>query len=418
LVLVIWTLTAHEDVHVGNTLGGRFSQERTKIMVSKLFRKWIALSLVGAIVPLASGLGQDESPPAAPAVAEPIEVVLQAQSPGTSQAPNVITLITDAVQEGAKVEQAPTSEYYLGIALGELPEVAKKQLKLEHGLVVDEVLPDSPAAKAEFKSQDILIRAGDTKLAEPADILKAVDEAKDKEMRIIVLRDGQEVTLKVTPAKRPKSEAGEIKVDDLASRLPQAATQRIEEALRELKGQAGAPGALELIFPQPGVVARRVAKFVELPKNMKISITREGDGPAKIHVEREGKTWDTTDDKLGELPEDVRGQVEQMLSKVVHPMLSARARALVVPKGAHVVPPAIAPLPGVPGVPAVPPAPGATPSVARVHSYRVVEGKADSLEAKVDQILKKLGEDNEQTIEKLRDEVERLRKEVESLKNK
>jgi hypothetical protein len=193
--------------------------------------------------------------------------------------------------------------------------------------------------------------------------------------------------------------------------------------LRELKGQDGAARALELYFPRPGVVAQRTvtARIAELPKNLKISITREGDGPAKIHVEREGKVWDTTSDKLDDLPEDVRGQVEQMLSQVIRPMLSARARQLVVPKGANVVPPLLAPQPVAPGTPAVTPSPNspaATPAKSRLHAYRIAEGK-DSLEAKVDQILKKLGaDDDDKTLERLRDEVERLRKEVDALKNK
>jgi len=332
-------------------------------------------------------------------------------------------LIADEAQ--VAVEEAPTSEYYIGIALGELPEVAKKQLKLEHGLVVDDVLPDSPAARAEFKQHDVLVRAGELVFDQPTDILKAVDEAKDKEMRIIVLRDGKEMTLKVTPAKRPKPEAGdERKVETLDARAPSGVIQRLEEALQELKRQDGATRALGLYFPRPGIVAQRVqsAKLVELPKNLKISITRDGDGPAKIHVERDGKEWNTTDDKLMDLPEDVRGHVEQMLSKVIHPMLADRARRSFVggPKiapttpGAYVAPP----LPAVPGAPAAPPTP-ATPTVTRIHAYRVVEGKSDSLEAKLDLILKKLtGDDGDKSLEKLRDEVERLWKEVEELKNK
>src|SRR4029450_679047 len=131
-------------------------------------------------------------------------------------------------------------------------------------------------------------------------------------MRIIVLRDGKEMTLRVMPTRRPKPEVGgeagaEAKVErTFEARVPGSAVLRIEEALRELKGDDGAGRALGLYFPRPGVVAQEVEAAVgELPKNLKISVTREGDGPAKVHVEREGKTWDTTDDKLGELPDDV-----------------------------------------------------------------------------------------------------------------
>jgi PDZ domain len=391
-------------------------------MVSKQVRKWIALGMVGVFAPVAGAFGQGEAPQSAPPNVVPLRVTLR--SPAEGEAGGVLALISEGAQEATKVEEVPTGDYYIGIALGELPEVAKRQLHLEHGLVVDDVLPDSPAAKAEFKPQDVLIRVGEQKLEQPADILKAVNESKDKEMRIVLFRDGKEMTLKVIPAKRPKPDSGEArKVETYEARVPSSAIQRIEEALRELKGQDGAARALELYFPRPGVVAQRTvtARIAELPKNLKISITREGDGPAKIHVEREGKVWDTTSDKLDDLPEDVRGQVEQMLSQVIRPMLSARARQLVVPKGANVVPPLLAPQPVAPGTPAVTPSPNspaATPAKSRLHAYRIAEGK-DSLEAKVDQILKKLGaDDDDKTLERLRDEVERLRKEVDALKNK
>ena len=156
---------------------------------------------------------------------------------------------------------------------------------------------------------------------------------------------------------------------------------------------------------------------------MKISVAREGDGPAKIHVERDGKSWDATSDKLDDLPDDVRGQVEQMLSRVIHPMLAARARQLVIPKGANVVPPlpAASASAAAPTSPPVPAPPAAAPTVSRLHAYRIAEGgRSDSLEAKVDQILKKLtGDDDEaKALDKLREEVRRLRKEVDALKNK
>jgi hypothetical protein len=408
-------------------------------MVSFSACKWIVFGLVGALAPVAFALGQEAAPAgerqAAPPIALPVEITLQAKSP-EGQTEDVIALIGDALQgaaaqaQEAQVQETPPSEYYIGIALGELPELVKTQLKLEHGLVVEDVLPDSPAAKAEFKRQDILIRAGDAKLAAPADILKAVDEAKDKEMRIVIVRDGQEMAVQVRPTKRPKPESadeGQGATAEGQYRLPASAIQRIEEALRELKGADGAAKSLELYFPRPGIVAQRVeAKTVELPKNMKISITREGDGPAKIHVEREGKSWDATDDKLGELPEDVRGQVERMLSKVIHPMLATRARALVVPRVAHAYSPGTPGAPGTPAVPAYPVAPGtsgtrsiAPPQAARVQSYRAIQSAPSGLEAKIDQILKKLNaDDDNQTLDKLREEVDRLRKEVDALKNK
>jgi membrane-associated protease RseP (regulator of RpoE activity) len=163
-------------------------------MVSKQVRKWIALGMVGVFAPVAGAFGQGEAPQSAPPNVVPLRVTLR--SPAEGEAGGVLALISEGAQEATKVEEVPTGDYYIGIALGELPEVAKRQLHLEHGLVVDDVLPDSPAAKAEFKPQDVLIRVGEQKLEQPADILKAVNESKDKEMRIVLFRDGKEMTLR------------------------------------------------------------------------------------------------------------------------------------------------------------------------------------------------------------------------------
>src|SRR6185436_405469 len=54
-------------------------------------------------------------------------------------------------------EEPLVGEYWLGIMLGELPDVVRQQLNLDHGLVVGDVNAESPAAKAGVKKHDILI---------------------------------------------------------------------------------------------------------------------------------------------------------------------------------------------------------------------------------------------------------------------
>ena len=225
----------------------------------KSIRKWIALGWVGVAAPITIAWGQEAAPvPAPPSNASPFRLTLK--SAGDVEGGSVLGLIADDAQEAtATTEELPTSDYYIGVALGELPEVAKTHLKLDHGLVIDDVIADSPAAKAEFKVQDILIRADEQDIAQSADIIKAVDKAKQREMRVIVLRDGKELTLKVTPTKRPGPEPSEVrKVETLETRVPESAIKRIEEALRELKGADGATRALELYFPRAGVVTEHM----------------------------------------------------------------------------------------------------------------------------------------------------------------
>jgi hypothetical protein len=384
-------------------------------MLSHCFRRWTALGLA-ALAPLvarAQARAQENSPDRQPAIAH-LRLALEDNPQG------LYAFIADETTPGEEaVEVAPVGEYWIGIALGELPPVAKKQLNLEHGLVVEEVLPDSPAAKAEFKPHDVLIRAGEAALDQPADILKAVDEAKDKEMRVIILRGGKEMAVQVTPMKRPKPEVRETQT--LEAGIPSGAIERIEEALRELKGQGG-QNPLELYFARPGVVVRHTQKGVGVPNNLTVRINKESDGkPAKIHVKKDDKEWEVTEDKLGDLPDDVRPVIERMLGK--GPLATMR-----LPQGMQgMAMPAMPPMTAkgdvryraVPATPVAPSAPGATPTpqTARLHAYRV-ESRGGGVEAKVDQILKKLDALDSSSIEELKKEVERLRKEVDELRKK
>ena len=91
-------------------------------------------------------------------------------------------------------------------------------------------------------------------------------------------------------------------------------------------GKIGKEGA-GFFFAKPAVVAPRVdvripelwrttaAKSAEFPKDLSVAIKKEGGEPAKIHVKRGEKEWNVAEDKLDDLPGDIRHYVEQMLGK-------------------------------------------------------------------------------------------------------
>ena len=66
------------------------------------------------------------------------------------------------------------------------------------------MVPDSPAAKAGLVQYDVILKADDKKITEVSDLLQAVEAAKDKEMKLEIIHDGQPKTIAVTPAKRPE----------------------------------------------------------------------------------------------------------------------------------------------------------------------------------------------------------------------
>jgi hypothetical protein len=204
---------------------------------------------------------------------------------------------------GERGEQEASSPYYIGLGLDELSDQLKAQLDLEHGVVVADVFPDSPAAKADIKRHDILIKAGETDVQSPQDVLKAVNEAQDKELPLVVLRAGKKVKVTVTPTKRP-----------MEARAPREQEGGDSEG-RGRFGFARGEGRDALFLYHPGVMlGKGMVKFGELPADISISIKKLGKEPAQIAVKKGEKSWEVTEDKLSDLPEEVRAVVERFLA--------------------------------------------------------------------------------------------------------
>lgn len=106
---------------------------------------------------------------------------------------------------------------YLGVVTrGAGPDIAA-QLKLGEGfgLIVEDVLPESPAAAAGVQPNDLLRLLDDQLLVNPAQLEALVRRAgKDKEVTLTLLREGteQKVTVKIgekmMPVRRPMANAG------------------------------------------------------------------------------------------------------------------------------------------------------------------------------------------------------------------
>jgi hypothetical protein len=170
-----------------------------------------------------------------------------------------------------------------------------------------------------------------------------------------------------------------------------------------LKDKAGGQ-SLGLMFARPGIVTPKqvIVRHGEFPDDLSIEVKKEGDHPAKIHVKKGDKEWDVTEDKLGELPDDVRPHVHQFFGGLWGPGLKEMAAKLYVgglksaPLNPQPLPPVAAPVPALPGTP-VPPPTEATPR--RTFQYRIETRGADD---KLDEIMKEL--------KQLRKDVDELRK--------
>lgn len=96
----------------------------------------------------------------------------------------------------------PQPQPFLGVMTVPLPEPLAVQLSIPvgFGLIVGEVLPNSPAAQAGIQKFDVLRLLNDQQLVEPAQLQALVRAAgKDKEVTLTIVRKAQEqkVTVKV-----------------------------------------------------------------------------------------------------------------------------------------------------------------------------------------------------------------------------
>jgi hypothetical protein len=98
---------------------------------------------------------------------------------------------------------------FLGVETSQVPDVVSEQLGLAKGLglVVEYVVPDSPAASAGIQQNDILKMLNDQILMEPSQLRKLLQTFSDgTEVTLTVLRKGQEqkITVKLSKKEMPQ----------------------------------------------------------------------------------------------------------------------------------------------------------------------------------------------------------------------
>jgi C-terminal processing protease CtpA/Prc len=95
------------------------------------------------------------------------------------------------------------NRYRIGVTLSEADETLRSHLKLAggEGLVVTEVVDESPAAKMGVKQHDVLTELDGKRLTSVDAANAQIQEIKDKTVVLKLLRSGQEVTCQIAPKK-------------------------------------------------------------------------------------------------------------------------------------------------------------------------------------------------------------------------
>jgi hypothetical protein len=213
--------------------------------------------------------------------------------------------------------RAELPKYWIGLLGGAIPAESPLRAQLDlpenAGLIVANVVPDSPAAKAGLKQHDILLRANDKDLHEMPDLSELVlaQGPQKGQITLEVLRHNKRETVYLTPEERPAD-----------AQLPQAESNNgigggelgLPQNLLEQFG-----GNLPMEFRNFGngvIVGGGGGGIGNMPNGVSMSVQKEDGQPAHITVKRGDETWNVVGDdpeSLKQLPEDLRPFVEHML---------------------------------------------------------------------------------------------------------
>ncbi|HEV3416286.1 MAG TPA: PDZ domain-containing protein, partial [Pirellulales bacterium] len=208
---------------------------------------------------------------------------------------------------------ANANHYWIGVMCqpaGETLHAQLPDLPKDQGLLVQQVIPDGPAAKAGIQPNDILFSAGDKPLGQVADLSGAVASAKDTALSIKMLRAGKVISIDVKPAEQ-KAAAVRLQpptggdAETIQRWMQQLVPENGAARPFDVRGYLAGPG----VVLQPGMGLKH-----ELPDDLSIDIHREGKKPAKITVKKGEQKWEVTEGDLDKLPEDVRREVEPFVA--------------------------------------------------------------------------------------------------------
>lgn len=226
------------------------------------------------------------------------------------------TELPKADQQTTVTEQPAKPAYWIGIRGRVIDDpVLRTQFQLaeDSGVVVEEVVKDSPADKAGLRQHDIILRANGEAVQGMEDLANLVTTGVGKPIELRIIRLGQEETVEVTPEVRPEG------IEQASTGFPDFGQLNDQDAMRQLMrrmpGLQNLPGGVRMFGPGVIINGQRL-DLNSLPNGVAVTIERSNDGPAKITVKQGDKTWNIVGDdpkSLEQLPEELRGYVQQLL---------------------------------------------------------------------------------------------------------
>lgn len=133
---------------------------------------------------------------------------------------NIVKTVVEQLKTKGKVERG-----WLGVVIQDLtPDLAKELgLKVTEGVLITEIIPDSPAAKAGLKEKDVIIKVNG----------KPVRNASELRSQILILKPGTEVELEIIRNGEKKIVKATIEAPKRGILTSKAELQELQDLLEE-----------------------------------------------------------------------------------------------------------------------------------------------------------------------------------------
>lgn len=244
----------------------------------------------------------------------------QATADDQTEEGRIVDLSADGAG-GLNRDKAPAEEreqakptYWLGIQGQPLDSAVLRthlQLADDVGVVIENVMKDSPAEKAGLRQHDILIGVNGDQITDMTVLQHAVAASKGKPVELKLIRLAKEMSIEITPEVMPEHLAAEMQGNEPQGNMPMGDLQGMLEQL-----QRNGLGGGARVFGPGMILNGQQLGLQSLPGGVQVSITRENDKPAKVTVRKGDQSWTVEGDDqeaLKKLPDDVRPFVEQLL---------------------------------------------------------------------------------------------------------
>lgn len=103
--------------------------------------------------------------------------------------------------EGQSWTMRPGEGRAIGVGVEDLSKQLAQHFNVEGGVLVSEVREGSPAAKAGIRAGDIITQIDGKAVKDQMDVIRSINEKKDGDVTVTLVRDGRTQTITVTPAK-------------------------------------------------------------------------------------------------------------------------------------------------------------------------------------------------------------------------